>query len=71
MIEFPDKQDKKSASAAPQSEHVLADGKPEAGSRLATSVAVVWMWLVLLGFIFVRVIGSHSFRALHWFGRAH
>jgi hypothetical protein len=82
MIEPTDKQEKKSASAAPRGEQALADGELKASSRpgtspgtflgtsLGTSLAVFWMWLVLAGFVVIRIVGSQSFRALHWFGKA-
>jgi hypothetical protein len=74
MIESANKPEKKSDFAAPGKGHALADGRPETGSPVSkssgASLAAFWMWLVLLGFVVIRVIGSQSFRALHWFGRA-
>ena len=72
MIDSANKLEKKSASAAPGGEHAVADGRPETvlGRSPGASLAVLWMWLVLFGFVVIRVIGSQSFRALHWFGRA-
>jgi hypothetical protein len=74
MSDSANKLEKQSASAALGGEHAAADGRPETGSVLGrspgASLAVLWMWLVLFGFVVIRVIGSQSFRALHWFGRA-
>jgi len=42
---------------------------PGHANRLLPLVPVAWMLLVLMIFVAIRVIGSHSFQSLHLVGK--